>query len=57
MKASKELLGRDHVYSCPVSEQICENETIWLTQVALLEDEEAMIDIARALQKVIRSYS
>lgn len=53
---SKELTGRDHVYECPISERICRNEALWLTQVTLLEDEAAMHDIARALKKVVRSY-
>lgn len=52
----KELTGRDYEFSCPVSERACEKEALWLTQVTLLEDEEAMYDIARALKKVIRSY-
>lgn len=55
--ASKEMSGRDHVYSCPVSERVCENEALWLTQVTLLEPEEAMHDIAKALKKVVQSYS
>lgn len=53
---SRELTGRVHEYSCPVSERICEKEALWLTQVTLLEDEQAMYDIARALTKVIKSY-
>ncbi len=57
ISASKELTGQDHRYDCPVSERICDNEALWLTQVTLLEDEKAMNDIAAALQKVIRSYS
>lgn len=56
-QASKELSGRDHEYSCPVSERACEKEALWLTQVTLLEDEQAMHDIAKALEKVIKSYS
>jgi dTDP-4-amino-4,6-dideoxygalactose transaminase len=53
----RELTGREHHYACPISERACEKEVLWLTQVTLLEDEEAMYDIARALRKVIRSYS
>lgn len=56
IEASKELSGRDHVYSCPISERVCDKEALWLTQVTLLEDEQAMHDIAKALDKVIRSY-
>jgi len=53
---SEELSGRQHVYECPVSERLCKSQALWLTQVTLLEDEEAMHDIAKALSKVIRSY-
>ncbi len=57
IERSKELTGKDHVYDCPISERVCANEALWLTQVTLLEDEKAMHDIAKALDKVVRSYS
>jgi dTDP-4-amino-4,6-dideoxygalactose transaminase len=38
--------------SCPVTERVCADEAIWLTQRMLLGSKEDMEDIARAVRKV-----
>lgn len=48
--------GESRSYSCPVSEKACDKEVLWLHQNMLLAEEEDMYDIARAVQKVMRSY-
>lgn len=53
---TKMWTGEDRVYDCPVCERLCEKEAVWLAQNVLLSDEEAIRDVARALQKVISSY-
>jgi dTDP-4-amino-4,6-dideoxygalactose transaminase len=37
---------------CPVSERACASEAVWIPQNMLLTDEEAMVDIARAVRKI-----
>jgi dTDP-4-amino-4,6-dideoxygalactose transaminase len=37
---------------CPVSERACAAEAVWIPQTMLLADEDAMYDIAHAIQKV-----
>ncbi|MFC5648194.1 DegT/DnrJ/EryC1/StrS family aminotransferase [Paenibacillus solisilvae] len=54
---TKEWSGEDRLYSCPVSERMCDKEALWLTQNVLLGDEQDMVDVATALRKVIRFYS
>lgn len=55
--STKEWTGDERVYSCPVCERMSEKEALWLAQDVLLADEKGMHDIAKALKKVIRSYS
>jgi dTDP-4-amino-4,6-dideoxygalactose transaminase len=51
---TKKLTGEEKIYSCPISERICEKEAFWLSQNLLLGDEQDMYDIVRAVKKVIR---
>lgn len=53
----EELTGERRNHDCPVSERTCRKQSMWLVQRVLLEDESSMHDIARALDKVIRSYN
>ncbi|TMV50195.1 DegT/DnrJ/EryC1/StrS family aminotransferase [Paenibacillus mesophilus] len=48
--------GEERIYDCPVCERLCEKEAVWLTQNILLSDEQAIREVAHALQKVARSY-
>ncbi|WP_127581808.1 DegT/DnrJ/EryC1/StrS family aminotransferase [Paenibacillus koleovorans] len=56
LKATKEWLGEEREYDCPVCERLCASEALMLSQTVLLSEEEAMTDVAEALDKVIRSY-
>lgn len=56
MKATRELIGEDRSYACPISERLSDKEVLWLGQNVLLADEQAMHDIAAAIRKVIASY-
>lgn len=48
--------GERREYSCPVCERLCQREALWLHQTVMLGDEQAMHDIADALDKVASSY-
>lgn len=48
--------GKRTMNDCPVCERMCAKEVLWLTQNMLLSEEQAMDDIAEAVQKVIASY-
>jgi dTDP-4-amino-4,6-dideoxygalactose transaminase len=48
--------GEERIYDCPVCERLCEKEAVWLTQHILLSDEQAIREVAHALQKVAQSY-
>lgn len=48
--------GEERIYDCPVCERLCEKEAVWLTQHILLSDEQAIREVACALQKVAQSY-
>lgn len=52
----EEITGEKRLNSCPLSERICRNQSMWLTQKMLLEEESSMYDIAHALEKVVSSY-
>jgi dTDP-4-amino-4,6-dideoxygalactose transaminase len=56
LKETKKWLGEERVYSCPISEQACEKEIIWLPQRVLLGTDKDMEDIAVAIKKVMKSY-
>ncbi|MDR6549986.1 DegT/DnrJ/EryC1/StrS family aminotransferase [Paenibacillus qinlingensis] len=56
VNATRVLTGEDKVYACPVSERLSDKEVLWLGQNVLLADEQAMHDVAAAIQKVIQSY-
>ncbi|MCD9025149.1 DegT/DnrJ/EryC1/StrS family aminotransferase [Cohnella silvisoli] len=56
LNATKDWLGEERVYECPVCERLCNSEVLMLSQSVLLSEEQAMYDIAEALDKVIRSY-
>ncbi|WP_010276232.1 DegT/DnrJ/EryC1/StrS family aminotransferase [Paenibacillus senegalensis] len=56
MRTIEELTGEKRINECPVSERICQSQSMWLAQTVLLEDENSMYDIANALDKVVRSY-
>lgn len=56
IRETKKWLGGDRVYSCPISERLCDKEVLWLHQNVLLGEEEDMHDIFRAVKKVIGSY-
>jgi len=56
LSATKDWLGEERVYDCPVCERLCASEALMLSQNVLLSEEQAMYDIAEALNKVIRSY-
>lgn len=53
---AKMWTGEERVQDCPVCERLCEREAVWLTQNILLSDEQAIREVARALQKVASSY-
>ncbi len=53
---TKKWLGEERTYSCPISENACEKEILWLPQRILLGTEEDMEDIAKAIKKVMNSY-
>ncbi|WP_135556876.1 DegT/DnrJ/EryC1/StrS family aminotransferase [Paenibacillus cymbidii] len=46
------LTGTVPTFDCPVCDNACENEAIWLTQNVLLAGEADMHDVARAVRKV-----
>ncbi|MBP1990224.1 DegT/DnrJ/EryC1/StrS family aminotransferase [Paenibacillus eucommiae] len=56
LKATKQWLGEERVYECPVCEQLCAEEVLWLSHNVLLSEKQAMVDIAESLDKVIRYY-
>ncbi len=56
LDATEAWTGTRTTYDCPVCERLCEKEALWLTQNVLLSDDQAMVDIAEAVQKVIRSF-
>jgi dTDP-4-amino-4,6-dideoxygalactose transaminase len=56
IKETKEILGKDKTFSCPISESACDKEILWLPQRVLLGTEGDMDDIAKALKKVMSSY-
>jgi len=49
---NRELDYEDFAELCPISEQACSTEAIWLPQNTLLADEAAMRDIAQAIRKI-----
>lgn len=54
--AIEQWSGRKMINDCPVCERLCEKEVVWLPQRVLLSDEEAIHDVATAIDKVLRSY-
>jgi dTDP-4-amino-4,6-dideoxygalactose transaminase len=52
----RQLTGEEREDSCPVCEAACEDEVLWLHQNVLLAEQEAMDDIAKALQKTVDSF-
>jgi len=53
---TKKWTGEERIYSCPISERLCDKEVLWLHQNMLLGDESDVHDIAKAVRKVISSY-
>ncbi|MDF2668673.1 MAG: aminotransferase DegT [Paenibacillus sp.] len=53
---TKKWTGDERIYSCPVSERLCDKEVLWLHQNMLLGDESDVHDIVNAVRKVIGSY-
>ncbi|GIP32936.1 DegT/DnrJ/EryC1/StrS aminotransferase family protein [Paenibacillus sp. J2TS4] len=49
--------GKRREFDCPVSERASEKEVLWLVQNMLLGTDEDIHEIAKAIQKVMRSYS
>ncbi|MGE7823983.1 DegT/DnrJ/EryC1/StrS family aminotransferase [Paenibacillus sp. NPDC093718] len=47
--------GERRVQDCPISERACQKEVLWLHQNVLLAEEEDMVDIAKAVRKVMAS--
>lgn len=56
IERTRELLGHDRLFSCPLAERASAKEVLWLGQNVLLGTEEDMADIAVAIEKVMRSY-
>ncbi|MFE5317718.1 DegT/DnrJ/EryC1/StrS family aminotransferase [Paenibacillus sp. NPDC056579] len=53
----RKLTGAEPSYECPVCEQACANEVLWLHQNVLLAEEDDMRDIAMAVNKVMANLS
>lgn len=56
LSSIEEWTGSKRLDSCPICERLCKEEVVWLPQNVLLSGEQAMHDIAKAVQKVLRSY-
>ncbi|MDA8354674.1 MAG: DegT/DnrJ/EryC1/StrS family aminotransferase [Firmicutes bacterium] len=56
LRSIRDWTGKERTDACPVAERMAEREAFWLGQAALLADEEAMLDIARAVEKVLAYY-
>lgn len=57
MERTRQLLGHNRQFDCPVAERASEKEVLWLNQNVLLGTEGDMEDIAIAIEKVMQSYS
>jgi len=55
IRSIRQWSGTERVDDCPVCERMCEKEAVWLTPNMMLGDEQAMHDVAAALQKVIKA--
>ncbi|WP_256976115.1 DegT/DnrJ/EryC1/StrS aminotransferase family protein [Paenibacillus sp. MY03] len=56
LSATKQWLGEERSFECPICERLSAKQVLWLGQNVLLSEEEALHDVAESLNKVIRSF-